>query len=134
MTFKVTIEKQTDGSYIAYNNEDEGAVIIGTGATVNEAKDDFFRSMEETAEACREAGISGPEMLDGEPQFSFDLSSLLEYYDVLNASALARRLGINESLMRQYKAGGTYISDSQLKRIEDGIHSLGNELARLKLV
>ena len=73
-------------------------------------------------------------MLDGEPQFSFDLSSLLEYYDVLNASALARRLGINESLMRQYKAGGTYISDSQLKRIEDGIHSLGNELARLKLV
>ena len=114
MTFKVTIEKQTDGSYIAYNNEGEGAVIIGTGATVNEAKDDFFRSMEETAEACREAGISGPEMLDGEPQFSFDLSSLLEYYDVLNASALARRLGINESLMRQYKAGGTYISDSQL--------------------
>lgn len=134
MTFKVTIEKKNDGSYIAYNNEGEGAVIIGTGSTVNEAKDDFFHSMEETAEACREAGISVPDILDGEPEFSFDLSSLLEYYDVLNASALARRLGINESLMRQYKAGHTYISDSQLKKIEDGIHRLGNELARLKLV
>ena len=33
MTFKVTIEKQNDGSYIAYNNEGEGAVIIGTGQT-----------------------------------------------------------------------------------------------------
>lgn len=67
-------------------------------------------------------------------QTKFDVSSLFEYYSVLNVSAFARYLGINDALLRQYKKGGTYISEAQLKRIEDGIHALGNEFTRLRLV
>lgn len=53
---------------------------------------------------------------------------------MINMTAFARSIGINASLLRQYKNGGTYVSDTQLKRIEDGLHALGEELARLKLV
>lgn len=131
---EVTIEKQADGTYIAYNKDESDATIIGTGNSVREAKDDFFNSIEETIEACKESGIAIPGSLDEEPVFKFDVSSLFEYYSMLNVSAFARYLGLNDALMRQYKKGGVYISESQLKRIEDGIHTLGNEFANLRLV
>lgn len=130
----VSIEKQKDGSYIAYNTDCEGLSLIGMGGTVAEAKDDFFTSMQETAEACREAGLPLPAGLEEDPVFRFDVASLFEYYSMINVSALARYLGINEALMRQYRSGGTYISEAQLKRIEDGIHVLGKEFMNLRLV
>ena len=130
----VIIEKQKDGTYLAYNKDGNGVSLIGEGNTVSEAKDDFFNSMQETVQACKDAGIDVPPVLDEEPAFKFDISSLFEYYNMLNVSAFARYLGINEALLRQYKKGGTYISESQLKRIEDGIHTLGNEFSRLRLV
>ena len=134
MRLNVTIEKQKDGTYIAYNTNDDEVVLVGNGSTVNGAKDDFFNSMHETVDACKENGIPIPCSLNEEPVFKFDIASLFEYYNMINVSALARYLGINETLMRQYKKGDTYISENQLKRIEDGIHVLGEELSRLKLV
>lgn len=53
---------------------------------------------------------------------------------MLNVSAFARYLGINETLMRQYKKGNTYISDVQLQKIEDGLHRLGADFLGLRLV
>lgn len=134
MKLNVTIERKKDGTYIAYNTNDDTVTIVGTGNSVNEAKDDFFNSVHETIEACNEAGMNVPESLNEEPEFAFDISSLFEYYNMINVSAFAKHIGINDSLLRQYKKGGTYISDNQLKRIEEGIHAIGNELSNLKLV
>lgn len=130
----VAIEKQKDGTYIAYNTDESDVTLIGTGHTVSEAKDDFFHSMHETIEACQEAGLKVPAALNEEPVFKFDISSLFEYYNMINVSAFARYLGINEALLRQYKKGSAYISEMQMQRIEDGIHTLGREFTRLKLV
>ena len=79
MAMNVTVEKQKDGTYIAYNTDSDGLSLIGTGDTVNEAKDDFFNSMQETVQACKDAGIDVPPVLDEEPAFKFDISSLFEY-------------------------------------------------------
>ena len=130
----VTIEKQNDGSYIAYNPDEKEFSLIGVGSTVAEAKEDFFNSIQETIDTLTEIGETIPDALTSTPDFSFDLSSLFEYYDFLNVSALARFLGFNETLMRQYKRGNTYISDKQLGKIEVGIHKIGAELNALKLV
>lgn len=132
--FKVSIEKQEDGSYIAYNKNVDGYTLIGTGATVAEAKKDFANSMSEVAEVEKERLGEVPAVFTNEPDYKFDLSSLFEYYSMINVSAFARFLGINDALMRQYRKGDTYISDTQLKKIEDGIHRLGNEFSRLQLV
>lgn len=130
----VTIEKQGDGSYIAYNPEGEKATLIGTGETVKEAKEDFFNSLEEVRRDFEECGEAVPSDMTEELVFHFDLSSLLEYYSMFNVSALGRYLGINPGLLRQYKGGRTPISDAQLAKIESGIHRLGRELAALSLI
>lgn len=131
---KVSIEKQSDGTYIAYNTTGEKVQLIGTGNTVKEAKDDFFNSLEEAKETYADLGDEKPACLTEDLDFRFDISSLFEYYSMFNVSALGRYLGINDSLMRQYRKGDTPISDKQLEKIEAGIHRLGTELAALRLV
>jgi hypothetical protein len=131
---KVSIEKQADGTYIAYNTTGEKVQLIGTGGTVNEAKEDFFNSLEEVKETYAEIGDEMPSCLTEEIEFHFDISSLFEYYSIFNVSALGRYLGINPGLMRQYKKGNTAISDAQLEKIESGIHRLAKELSALSLV
>lgn len=130
---KVTIEKRTGGTYIAYNKENSKYSLIGTGVTVSEAKEDFFNSINELIEVLEMQGERVPGLLKEEPQFKFDLASLFEYYSMLNVSAFARFIGINDALMRQYKKGNTYISESQLSKIEQGIHTLGKEFVSLRL-
>lgn len=95
---EVRIEKQKDGSYIAYNTSDEKFVLIGTGDTVSEAKEDFFNSIEESKEIYEEKGLPVPDELKGEPLFHFDISSLFEYYNMINVSAFARKIGIRPHL------------------------------------
>lgn len=131
---KVQIEKQSDGTYIAYNTTGDMVQLIGTGDTVAEAKSDFMNSIEEVIESYKEDAQPVPIELTEEPEFYFDVSSLFEYYSVINVSAFAKMVGINDSLLRQYKRGGTYISDAQLGKIEDGIHQLGREFSSLRLV
>ena len=133
MKMKVTIEKQSDGTYIAYETGENQSTLIGTGSSVSEAKSDFFNSVQEVIGMFEEMGEQVPEYLMKESEFKFDLSSLFEYYSVLNVSAFARFVGINDALMRQYKKGNTYISESQLSKIEEGIHTLGREFASLRL-
>lgn len=131
---EVNIEKQSDGSYIAYNATGDYVTLLGTGSTVSEAKSDFRDSYEEVRQDYISRGDFMPVELTEEISFHFDLSSLFEYYSMFNVSALGRYLGINPGLMRQYKSGDTYISDAQLEKIEAGIHRLGTELAALRLV
>lgn len=132
--FLVTIEKDSDGTFIAYNVDENPYTLIGRGATVKEAKADFAKSMEEVKASEEERKGAAAPILSAVPVFSFDLSSLFEYYSMFNVSAFARYLGINETLMRQYKKGNTYISDVQLQKIEDGLHRLGADFLGLRLV
>lgn len=131
---KIIIEKQSDGTYIAYNTTGEKVQLIGTGDTIKEAKEDFFNSIEEVKASYVDLGDAMPACLAEDMEFCFDIRSLFEYYSMLNVSALARYLGINDSLMRQYRRGGVPISDKQLEKIETGIRRLGAELAALRLV
>ncbi|MDR0939539.1 MAG: hypothetical protein LBN29_09370 [Mediterranea sp.] len=130
---KVAIEKQKDGTYIAYNIEGDDT-LIGTGNSVSEAKEDYLNSMAEVRALCKSEGYKMSKVATSKPQFKFDLSSLFEYYSMLNVSAFARYVGINPTLMRQYRQGNTYISEKQLEKIQAGIHRLGKEFSALTLV
>jgi len=133
-TYRVIIEKGKDGVFHAYNDDTDAGVFCGHGGTPQEAKADFLASLKEVAEMKREEGKPLPEFCSMEPEYVYDVASFLSAYDVINVSALARRMGINESLMRQYKAGKAYLSAAQMSRIADGIHQLGSELASLRIV
>ena len=111
------IEKGKDGSYGVFT-PDLNSLIIGDGATVAEAIADFQNSMKEVQTAFEEAGEPLPEELqDVEFEYRFDIASVFNYYDFINVSKFAAYAGVNASLLRQYKSGGTYISDNQALKI-----------------
>ena len=56
-----------------------------------------------------------------------------EYYSFINVTAFAKMIGINGSLMRQYKKGDTYISSSQLEKIQTFVNKMGADFQNLRL-
>ena len=49
-------------------------------------------------------------------------------------TTFAKMIGINSSLMRQYKKGNTYISDAQLEKIQTFVNNMGTDFQGLRLV
>ena len=129
----VAIEKQKDGTYIAYNKDSDKFTAIDSGDTIAEAKEDFFNSVEEIKEVYQEHGDEIPAELLEEPVFEFDLASFFEFYSFINVTAFAKMIGINGSLMRQYKKGNTYISNTQLEKIQNFVNAMGADFQRLRL-
>ena len=59
--FIVTIEKDNDGTFIAYNVDESPYTLIGRGATVKEAKADFANSVQEVkASEVERNGAAAP--------------------------------------------------------------------------
>jgi len=127
------IERGKDGSFGIFT-PDINHTIIGDGDTVEEAKADFENSVREMILSYTETGRAIPdELKDIQFVYKYDIASMFDYYNWINVSQFARKAGINPSLMRQYKMGKTYISENQIGKIENTLHSLGNELAAIKL-
>lgn len=127
------IEKGDDGLYGIHAPELEN-VIIGCGDTVAEAKIDFENSYQEMVECYIDDRRPVPEELcDIEFEYRYDISAFYNAHPYLNVSKLAEHLHVNASLMRQYKRG-QYISEDQVLRIQEGIRSVGRELASIILL
>ena len=128
------IEKGKDGSFGIYTPYLE-STIIGSGATVAAAKADFDQSVEEVLAAFAESGEPLPEELkDIEFEYRYDIASVFNFFDYINVSRFAIHAGVNASLLRQYKSGGTYISEKQALKIETALHQCGEELMSLSLM
>jgi len=127
------IEKGKDGTFGIFT-PDINSTIIGEGNTVAEAKTDFENSVREIIQFYKEDGKELPEELkDIQFVYKYDIASMFDYYNWINVSQFAKKAGINSSLMRQYRMGKTYISENQIGKIERTLHSLGNELAAIRL-
>ena len=128
------IEKGKDGKYGIYTPDLE-STILGSGSTVAEAMTDFEQSLIEIRSAFEETGEPLPEELqDVEFEYRYDIASVFDYYDYINTTRFAIKAGMNASLLRQYKSGGTYISEKQALRIEAALHRCGEELMSLSLL
>lgn len=64
---------------------------------------------------------------------AYDLSAFFEVFDDVKITGIARRAGINPSLVRHYVAGSKYPSPQQAKRLESAIHELGDKLREVVL-
>lgn len=106
--------------------------ITGYGKTVKEAKADLTSALGETIKAY---GKQVPKELQGTITFTYkyDIASIFDYFGMLDATNLAKKIGINPSLLRQYKSGITTASDKQKQKIETGLHQLGRELLSIRL-
>ncbi len=130
-TLKIIIERSAD-MFSAY--AENAAGIYGGGDTVEEAKNSILNSIQIIKQEFNSKNI--PKILKSDYQisFHFDVESLLNYYKgIFTNSALERITGINQRQLQHYSAGLKKPRASQLKRIEDGLHKLANDLLAVRL-
>ena len=126
MKYKFLIEKTKTG-YSAYELK---SPIYTTGTTIHELRINALEAInlyEEDLKRKKQTKIS-------ELQFEIDFKQFFEYYKVINSKHLAKRIGMNESLLSQYVNGKKKPSKKQVERIIDGLHEIGKELTELVLV
>jgi len=69
-----------------------------------------------------------------EIQLKLDLESFFDFYKVINAKALSKRIGMNQSLLAQYINGSKKPSPRQTERILRGVQQIGRELAEIRFL
>lgn len=128
MKVTVCVEKQPGvRNCSCFVEEDLGNCgIIGYGPTVDAAVKDMLVARQE----CIEDGNDIPEF---EMTFKYDLWAFFDKYP-LNASLVAKQIGINPSLMRQYISGSKKPSEKRVKEIQQGIREIGKSLSDVSLV
>ncbi len=116
--------------------EDNALPLTSYGDTIDEAKEDLKDVLEEMIEYYQEKGEPLPPAYNNgniKFVFKYDIASIFEHFGVLDATQFAKKIGMNASLLRQYKSGHALASDKQKQKIEAGLHALGRELLSVKL-
>lgn len=127
------IERADDGTYNVYYTTNLPIVVHGSGATVQEALEDFQDSFEELAE---EVDPEQRKQLDQvEFRFIYDTASLLHYYSkYISLVGLAELTGIHRTQLSHYISGHRKPSEQTIRKIEQGLHRLSAELRSVILL
>ena len=131
---KIYVEKAKDGTYWGTTQNVPG-VVSAFGHSMEELKQSMQQAFNNYLEVAQEEGedwvndllpISGFE-------YQLDIPTFFKLLPELKISLLAKKAGINESLMRQYATGKANASEKRAKQIEKAIHELGEELLSVSL-
>lgn len=115
----------TDSGYSAYARS---LPVFSTGKDIT----DLNRNVAEALQLYYEE--KGYAVSEDSIFLELDLQQFFQYYRVLNASFLARRIGMSPSLLSQYVQGVKRPSAKQTRRILEGIQGIGRELAELRFI
>ena len=124
-TVVVIVEKVSDGSFWCRSGEINGNTVInGCGDTVEEAKADLLECYEEAKADAKESGKVFEQVRFS---FKYDLVSFFDYFSFLNVSEIAKKAGINPSLMRQYTSREKKAGDKTYARLGACIENIKKE-------
>ena len=125
------IERGTDGRYsIFIENTNYPYGIIGTGATVKEAMEDFYDGYQEMKEYVVSTGET---FVEAEFVFKYDIPSFLqEYAYAFTLAGLERITGVNQKQLGHYISGYRKPSRKTINKIEAGIHSFSAQLSAVR--
>lgn len=122
----VIVAQSSDGSFWCHTEKDVyGGGLNGVGPSVNEAKADLMACLKD-AEA--DYLDSGNEPYEVEFCYQYDLQSFFNYFSFLNVSEVAKRAGVNPSLMRQYVRGIKTAGEKTYERLAKCIVGITKEL------
>ena len=125
------IEKASDGGYGIYIPSIPGIGVIGD--TEEDAKKNLLEVINDIVEQCKKDNVKDTVNSGNlDISYRYDPAAFFKTFDIFNVSSLAKAIGVDSSLMRQYKTGKTYISEARKKQIENGIHQLAGELLHVR--
>ena len=114
------IVEKTNTGYSAYS---EDGSIATVGETYKELKNNMLEALNMLLEEENKPLATKKDIV-----IKFDLAQFFEYYNGINILALSEKMGINNSLISQYKTGKKFPSEKQAQRIFEGIKSYGKEV------
>lgn len=127
---------------VLYSGKNFGAHIpllpgcVATGSTLKEVKDNMKEAILLHIEGSLEDGDPIPDVFKGEYEIEYKLSPealLNAYSDIFTKAALSRITGINERQLWHYAAGMRKPRPAQIRKIEEGLHHLADELRAIAL-
>jgi hypothetical protein len=124
----VFIVEKTGTGYSAFAEEDRYPIFT-TGKNMAEIRKNVLEATNLWTEHKGLKAVTEKDVI-----IRLDLAQFFEYYKVINASALAERIGISQSLLSQYANRIKVPSEKQVNRILTGIRDLGKEFMHLELV
>lgn len=104
--------------------------VLGCGSSAKAAIEDMLKGWNETTEYLKEEGEDVPAL---EIEYRFDVGSLFSYYDFVNIAGVAREIGLNSSVIRQYVIGTRKPSAERKKLIITGLKSLADKMQQAAL-
>ena len=124
--YKFVVERtQTGFSAFA---EDENLPVFTTGKDFEELKTNILEALNLYLEHAGKKAATAENIIT-----KLDLPSFFEFYSIINAKALSKRINMNESLLSQYVNGKKEPSEKQIQKILTGIKDLGKELMQLEI-
>lgn len=120
---RMTVEK-TDTGFSAYSEE---YPVFTTGVSFTEL---LHNAVEATNLFLSE---QESQITEKNIEFEIDLQQFFQYYRVINSKFLAKRIGMNETLLSQYVQGRKKPSAAQTNKILSGIQEIGRELSNINL-
>ena len=116
--------ERTNTGYSAYTTA-PGLGIAVVGETLPELKANMVEAVNLYFED------SGQVITEADLKVTLDLPQFFGFYKIINASALATRLGMPQSLLAQYINGTKKPSQERTNKILEGVRQLGRELAEM---
>ena len=122
-SIKIIVEK-TETGFSAFSEE---YPIFTTGKSVP----DLINNALEATQLHFEGQY---EILHKNLRFEIDFAQFFQHYNVLNSNFLAKKIGMNPTLLSQYVQGHKKPSENQTEKILTGIHQIGQELSEINLI
>lgn len=95
--------------------------VLGLGSSAKAAINDMMSGWQDAVADFKDDGIEASEL---EIEYRFDVGSLFSFYDFVNIAGVAREIGINPSVMRQYAIGTRKPSTERKAEIMTGFKRL----------
>jgi len=127
---KIIVEKASEG-FSAYVPDLPGCVTFGDN--LDEVKESIRESIDFHIEGMKEDGEDIPFNLQEEYniELKLDVAQIFDLYKSINSSGLAKRIGMNKSLLSQYVNGIKKPSEKQSRKILQGVVDFGKELSQI---
>ncbi len=134
MKLKVIIEKH--GNLLWGYIVDMGHFLPATGAkTTREILKNLKEAIREyQLHEGKEDGYWQKVIIDNiEWVIRYDLQAFFEQLEYLNITAIAKRAGLNPTLVRRYRSGLKFPSALQVKKLEHAVHCIAEELRKVRV-
>lgn len=122
----------SEDSFGGYSENCEG--IYAAGDSVKDVKNDVIEAIRIYKEITPQDEWAQP-IREGWPiEWHYDVESLLKYYEgIITNAALERLTGINKKQLWNYSHGVSKPRKQAKEKIENALHSLGQELLEISL-